>query len=90
MASNFDEFPTYDPLIREDTNKMSPVWTDFMATFYMNLIGYLTAQGIFIPKLTTTQRDALQSPVAGQMIYNTTTDEPQVYQTGSWKVFTTT
>jgi hypothetical protein len=63
---------------------------NFIATFYMNLIGYLTQGGILVPQLTTAQRNALQSPINGQMIYNTTTNAPQIFQGGIWKTFTTT
>ncbi len=90
MATDFDEFPLYDPLIKRGTDKMSAVWQDFIATFYMNLIGYLSQNGIFLPKLTSVQRDQITSPQNSQMIYNTTTDAPQIYQNGAWKTFTTT
>lgn len=90
MANDLDEFPVYDSLVKSGTNKMADVWVDFMASFYMNLIGYLSQYGIFIPKLTTAQRDQIQSPQEGQMIYNTSTIAPQIYQAGAWKTFTTT
>lgn len=101
MAQDFDQFPTYDPLVKSGTNKMSDMWADFMSTFYMNLIGYLTQYGIYLPIVTTAQRDALQSPQEGQIIYNTDaipgpprTAQIQVWQVkagvGAWRVFTTT
>lgn len=84
MAQDFDEFPVYDDLVKKGTNKMSDVWVDFISTFYMNLIGYLTQGGVLLPKLTTAQRDKLQSPQNGQMIYNTTIDSAQYFKAGSW------
>lgn len=42
-----------------------------------------TTLGLLFPRLTTTQRDAISSPAAGLMIYNTTTDTLDVYD-GSW------
>lgn len=42
-----------------------------------------TARGFLPPRLTTTQRDAISSPAAGLVIYNTTTSKLQVYTT-SW------
>ncbi len=87
MANDFDQFPLYDPLLKSGTNKMSEVWTDFMSTFYMNLIDYLTQGGIFLPPLTTTQRDNLLSPRNGQMIYNTTLDTAQYFKAGAWVSF---
>lgn len=89
MANDFDQFPIRDPLIRESSTLMSDTWVSFISTFYMNLISYLTQGGIMLPNLTTTQRNALQTPQDGQMIYNTTTQAPQVYQNGAWKTFTT-
>ncbi len=90
MASDFDQFPLYDPLIKSDTDKMSDTWVSFMSTFYMNLISYLTQGGILLPVLTTSQRDSLKGLQNGQMIYNSTTNAPQIFQAGAWKTFTTT
>lgn len=40
-----------------------------------------TTQGFLPPKMTTTQRDAIVGPVAGLMIYNTTTNKLNVFTT---------
>lgn len=94
MANDFDQFPLYDALVKVGSLRMSDVWVSFMSTFYMNLIGYLSQNGIFLPQLTTAQRNAIQTPQNGQMIYNTSTNEIQVWQvktgTGAWRVVTTT
>lgn len=90
MANDFDQFPIDDALIKKGKLLMSAVWSDFMAAFYQNIIGYLSQFGIFIPSLTSSQRDSIQSPIEGQMIYNTTVGAPQIFQTGVWKTFTTT
>ena len=97
MPNDFDQFPIYDPLIKPKSIDMSDIWVASISTFYQNIIAYLTSSGIFIPQLTTAQRDALQSPQEGQMIYNITvapgppaTPAPQIFQTGVWKTFTTT
>jgi hypothetical protein len=87
MAQDFDQFPTYDVLVKPGTNKMSDVWTDSMATFYQSLIGYLTQFGIFMPQVTTAQRDSIQTPVNGQMIYNTTLNTAQYFKAGVWTSF---
>lgn len=71
MARDFDYFPVYDPILKGGTLNMSSLWMDFMATFVETLTGYLSQNGIFIPQLTTAQRNALISPVEGQMIYLT-------------------
>lgn len=84
MARDFDEFPVYDPLIKKDKLIMSDLWMSCMASFYQSLIGYLSQNGIFIPKLTTVQRTAIQAPVNGQMIYNTDLNEVEVFVNGVW------
>jgi len=40
-----------------------------------------TTGGFLPPRMTTTQRDAISSPAAGLVIYNTTTSKLQVYTT---------
>jgi len=87
MANDFDQFPLYDYLVKKVTDKMSSVWVDFMSTFYMNFISYLTQGGILLPQLTTAQRDALLNPQNGQMIYNTTLNSAQYLKNGVWTSF---
>jgi hypothetical protein len=100
MSNDFDTLPLYDPLIKPGTDKMSDVWVDSLSTLFQTLIGYLTSGGIFLPRLTTAQRDALDSPEEGQVIYNTDvipgpprTGAPQIWQVkadvGAWRTFTT-
>ena len=43
-----------------------------------------TTGGFLPPKMTTTQRDAIASPVSGLMIYNTTTNQMQFYNGTTW------
>lgn len=84
MARSFDNFPTYDPLVKANTDYMSSIWVDFIATFVETLSGYLTQNGVFIPPLSTEQRDALQNVVNGQVIYNTTLEKFQGRENGAW------
>jgi spermidine synthase len=84
MARDFDNFPTYDPVIKDKTNYLSDTWASFMAAFIQTLQDYLTQNGVFIPQLTTAQRDALNNAVNGQLIYNTTTDNVQAFIAGTW------
>lgn len=46
-----------------------------------------TTRGLLLPRMTTTQRNAITSPVAGLVIYNTTTNKLNVYTTG-WEELT--
>lgn len=93
MAVDFDEFPLYDPVINIDNSrKLSNVWRDSLATFYQSLIGYLTQNGIVLPNLTTDQRDAIQSPQNGQMIFNTSLNVAQIWISSAspqWQTVTT-
>ena len=45
--------------------------------------GNLTASNVFLPKKTTTERDAM-SAQDGMIIFNTTNSKAQVYGGGSW------
>lgn len=100
MAADFDDFPLYDPLIEQNSQNMSNIWVASMSTFFQTLIGYLTQYGMLIPRLTTAQRDTIQSPQEGQMIYNTDATpgpprsaEIQIWQVkagaGAWRAVTT-
>ncbi len=43
-----------------------------------------TTKGLLVPRMTTTQRDAISSPANGLVIYNTTTGLLNAYQNSSW------
>ena len=43
-----------------------------------------TVKGLLIPRLTTAQRDAIGSPATGLLIFNTTTNQFEYFET-SWK-----
>ena len=85
MARDLDNFPTYDPIIKDDIY-LSNIWSDFMATFIESLREYISQNGIFVPRLTLEQRDAIQDPEIGQLIYVTDSDELQVYKDSGWVV----
>ena len=44
-----------------------------------------TTQGVLLPRMTTTQRDAIGSPATGLEIYNTTTNRKEVYNGTFWQ-----
>ena len=43
-----------------------------------------TTQGFLPPRMTGTQRDAIESPASGLIIYNTTTNKAQCYNGTDW------
>jgi hypothetical protein len=95
MSIDIDFAPLYDKITKppdKDTPKdqgyfMSDVYRDWLATFVQTLSTYLTSGGIFLPQLTTAQRNALQNPINGQMIYNTTLGSAQYFKAGTWTSF---
>ena len=42
-----------------------------------------SAKGLIVPRMTTTQRDAIKSPTAGLLIYNTTTNALEIANSSS-------
>ena len=49
-----------------------------------------TDKGVIIPRLTTTQRNAVVNPAEGLMIYNTTLDRFEYYDGSAWKIMIST
>lgn len=83
MALDLDELPYYDPLLKKGTEKMSDVWIGAFSTFCQSLAGYLGQNGMFLPVLTTEQEGQIQSPVFGQIIYNSDLKTARYYREGS-------
>ncbi len=46
-----------------------------------------SAKGFLFPRLTTSQRDAIQSPATGLFVYNSTTDRINYWDGSDWKEF---
>lgn len=86
MARNFDNFPTYDPIIRNEVY-LSGIWADFMATFVESLQGYLTQYGIFVPRLTVAERNSILDPQEGQMIYVSDANTPATPRTAELQIW---
>jgi hypothetical protein len=91
-TASIDQFPYYDPLLKGKEDKMGDVWIAALSYFIDTLNSYITPFGFIIPNLTTAQRDTIQSPLNGQLIYNITVDAPQFYQSSSnsWRTITFT
>ncbi len=100
MANDLDQLNYYDPLLDGRRETMSDAWVSNVAALIQTLQGYLSQFGMFLPQVTTAQRNSIQSPVEGQIIYNTdaipgppVTAELQVWQVkagvAAWRVITT-
>ena len=88
MASDFDRPPIYDIVTDRTKDNLSGVWADWWSTFFEVLVSYLTQYGIFIPRLTTAQRNSIITPQEGQIIFNTDIPAGQIFQGGVWVTFT--
>lgn len=86
MARDFDNFPTYDPVIKDETY-LSNVWSDFITTFVESLQGYLSSYGMFVPSITLAQRNSIQTPVEGQMIYVSDANTPTTPRTAQLQIW---
>lgn len=86
MARDFDNFPTYDIVIK-DKIYLSNIWSDFMATFIESLREYLSAGGVFIPRLTVAQQALIQNPQEGQMIYVSDANTPTLPRTAQLQIW---
>jgi hypothetical protein len=49
-----------------------------------------TTQGVLFPRMTETERDAIVSPTAGLVIYNTTTNKLNLRVAAAWEAITST
>ncbi|MDD5211910.1 MAG: hypothetical protein PHV62_05805 [Sulfuricurvum sp.] len=87
MARDLDNFPTYDPVIKQGTLYLSNVWSDFLATMIESLREYLSQNGVFIPPLTLAQRALIQSPVEGQVIYVSNANAPALPRTAELQIW---
>lgn len=86
MARDLDNFPTYDPVIK-DAVYLSNIWSDFLATFIESLREYLSQRGMFIPVLTLAQRNEIQAPQEGQMIYVSNANTPTLPRTAELQIW---
>ena len=57
-------------------------------TRFRDLVNWI--ESLTVPEYTTAQRDALDDPQNGQMIYNSTTTRFEIRQAGGWKYLTVT
>lgn len=68
--------------------------TNILRLYFNQLDNFTQAQiqstlnGIVVPNFTTTQKDALVAPVAGQVIFDTTLAKLCVYSGTAWQTVT--
>lgn len=86
--ADFNSPPVNDKII-DVNSKLSPPWEDWFTFNWQNLVTFLSSSGVFLPQLTTVQRNAITPLTNGQMIYNTTLDAPQMVVAGVWKTIVT-
>lgn len=88
MSNSIDQLNYYDELVRDGTLKMSEEWISQVTSLIDTLNEYLTPFGINIPRVTTIERNSIQSPQEGQMIYNTdaTVGPPRSAELQIWQV----
>ena len=63
-------------------------YVEEMDTRFRDLLNWI--ESLTVPEYTTAQRDALDDPQNGQMIYNSTTTRFEIRQAGGWKYLTVT
>jgi len=86
MARDLDNFPTYDPLVRDEVY-LSNIWGDFLASFVETLRGYLSERGIIVPNVTVSDKSNILNPVEGQMIYVTNFNTPGFPRTAALQIW---
>ena len=84
MAQDLYDLPLYDTFVKSGTNQISDIWRDSLATLMQSLQEVISKYGIFVPRITQTERDNLQNVINGQLIYNTTANKFQGYEAGAW------
>lgn len=86
MSRDLDDFPTYDPVVNDDLY-LSAAWASFMATFIETLQEYIGEHGVFVPRLTVDERDEIQEPQEGQMIYVSDANTPASPRTAELQIW---
>lgn len=69
-----------------DLPSVSSPFMDFKIAVVLWMQSLMPKRGLLPPALTTAQRDAITSPPAGLMIYNSTTRKINFYNGSAWEI----
>jgi hypothetical protein len=85
-TSNFSSVMTNDSNSLQVTGSIAAIRVGTSITIAASAIlqADSTTQGFLPPRMTTTQRDAISSPAAGLVLYNSTTNKLQCYNGSTW------
>lgn len=81
MALSFDLPPIYEKMVTE-TGHATPNWHNWFSQFSQTVQQYLSAYGVQMPLLTTTQAGTIIAPPNGTHFTNVTTGVPQFFLNG--------
>jgi len=88
-TKQLDPPPTASKPLDKD-GKWTSTWVQWFNTLKPVLEATISQNRVNIPRVTTEQRDKIPHVTDGDMIHNTTLNNPQIYQGGTWKTFTIT
>jgi hypothetical protein len=84
IQNSIDLPPSYQAISKND-GMLTDIWNAWFNTFYQVLVSFYSQFGLILPNIDTTTRDNIINPVNGQMIFNTTTMNPEIWINGSWR-----
>jgi hypothetical protein len=87
--------PLYSPMVNS-SGKLTSEWSKWFSTFYTTYTQFFPSQGLgnnsnytaifSLPILSTIDRDSLTNVSDGNMIYNSDTNQVNLYSSGSWNI----
>jgi len=79
----WDRSGTYLAGIKSNGNVIIGTYSDtYNTSAKLDIVS--TTKGVLLPRMTTTQRDAIATPATGLTVYNTTTNTNDTYLGGAW------
>ncbi len=84
MSLQFNPPPIYNRMLDEQ-GRVSGEWQKWFNSMHEATRSYLDPNGVYIPQLTTAERDAIPNPDEGLQIYNKDELEGQIRQNAMWR-----